>query len=362
MLRARWLGLDMRRPARTTSRLGRIGSSRPRPRRLRRRARRHAELSALADWSQVTPRHECASFSGVILPGFQHARHLAAARKNSISGAQPRRGSTPCRSMSAIAATSPACTATSTPARTAPRRWTARPSTSCSRCWQRRRIATLDITGGAPELNPHFRRLVRRRARHRRAGDGPLQSHHPGTARPGGSGGVPRRPAGRDRRVDALLPRRQRRSPARQGRLRRLDPRPEAAQCAGLRPRGRPASSSISSTIRKGRRCRRRRRRSRPTTGACSATNSESSSTALFTLANMPIQRFGSILISKGEFDDYMELLRTPIVDDNLDGVMCRSLISVDWRGYRLRLRLQPDARSAADARPGARDCTSTTC
>ena len=30
---------------------------------------------------------------------------------------------------------------------------------------KRRRIATLDITGGAPELNPHFRRLVTRRAR-----------------------------------------------------------------------------------------------------------------------------------------------------------------------------------------------------
>ncbi len=26
---------------------------------------------------------------------------------------------------------------------------------------ERRRIATLDLTGGAPELNPHFRRLVR---------------------------------------------------------------------------------------------------------------------------------------------------------------------------------------------------------
>src|SRR4029453_8368169 len=25
---------------------------------------------------------------------------------------------------------------------------------------RRRRVATLDITGGAPELNPHFRRLV----------------------------------------------------------------------------------------------------------------------------------------------------------------------------------------------------------
>jgi radical SAM/Cys-rich protein len=54
----------------------------------------------------------------------------------------------------------------------------------------------------------------------------------------------------------------------------------------------------------------------------------------LFTLANMPIQRFGSTLVSKGEFDNYMSLLRQAHRDDNLDGVMCRGLVSVDWRGY----------------------------
>jgi len=54
----------------------------------------------------------------------------------------------------------------------------------------------------------------------------------------------------------------------------------------------------------------------------------------LFTLANMPIARFGSTLISKGEFDRYMGLLRQAHRDDNLDGVMCRDLVSVDWRGY----------------------------
>src|SRR5262249_41360198 len=54
----------------------------------------------------------------------------------------------------------------------------------------------------------------------------------------------------------------------------------------------------------------------------------------LFTLANMPIQRFGSTLISKGEFDRYMSLLRQAHRDENLDGVMCRDLVSVDWRGY----------------------------
>jgi radical SAM/Cys-rich protein len=54
----------------------------------------------------------------------------------------------------------------------------------------------------------------------------------------------------------------------------------------------------------------------------------------LFTLANMPIQRFGSTLISKGEFDRYMGLLQHAHRDDNLDSVMCRDLVSVDWRGY----------------------------
>ncbi|HET6726341.1 MAG TPA: arsenosugar biosynthesis radical SAM (seleno)protein ArsS [Gammaproteobacteria bacterium] len=54
----------------------------------------------------------------------------------------------------------------------------------------------------------------------------------------------------------------------------------------------------------------------------------------LFTIANMPIQRFGSLLISKGWFDDYMRLLKDAYRPENLDNVMCRNLISVDWKGY----------------------------
>lgn len=54
----------------------------------------------------------------------------------------------------------------------------------------------------------------------------------------------------------------------------------------------------------------------------------------LHTLANMPIQRFGSTLITKGEFDQYLDTLQRAYRDANLDGVMCHNLISVDWRGY----------------------------
>jgi radical SAM/Cys-rich protein len=56
--------------------------------------------------------------------------------------------------------------------------------------------------------------------------------------------------------------------------------------------------------------------------------------TRLYVLANMPIQRFGSTLVSKGGFGDYMALLRGAHRDENLESVMCRTLISVDWRGY----------------------------
>ncbi len=54
----------------------------------------------------------------------------------------------------------------------------------------------------------------------------------------------------------------------------------------------------------------------------------------LFALANMPIQRFGSTLISKGQFNDYMRLLKENFAAANLANVMCRNLISVDWQGF----------------------------
>ncbi len=54
----------------------------------------------------------------------------------------------------------------------------------------------------------------------------------------------------------------------------------------------------------------------------------------LFTITNMPIKRFGSMLISKGQFEEYMTLLRDSYNPDTLGDVMCRSTLSVDWQGY----------------------------
>ncbi len=75
----------------------------------------------------------------------------------------------------------------------------------------------------------------------------------------------------------------------------------------------------------------------------------------LFALANLPINRFGSMLVSKGQFAPYLELLKNNFNKANLEEVMCKSLISVDWQGnlfdcdfnQQLGLPLAFDAASA---------------
>lgn len=53
----------------------------------------------------------------------------------------------------------------------------------------------------------------------------------------------------------------------------------------------------------------------------------------LFTITNMPIGRFRAQLAKQGLLESYQELLASSFNRCNLDAVMCRSLISVDWRG-----------------------------
>lgn len=56
--------------------------------------------------------------------------------------------------------------------------------------------------------------------------------------------------------------------------------------------------------------------------------------TRLFTITNMPIQRFGAVLLKQGQFEAYMRLLKDAYRPANLETVMCRSLVSVDYQGY----------------------------
>lgn len=54
----------------------------------------------------------------------------------------------------------------------------------------------------------------------------------------------------------------------------------------------------------------------------------------LLTITNMPINRFGSVLESHGQFETYLRLLKDSFSAPNLQSVMCRQLLSVDWQGY----------------------------
>ena len=54
----------------------------------------------------------------------------------------------------------------------------------------------------------------------------------------------------------------------------------------------------------------------------------------LFTITNMPIKRFGAVLLAQGQYHEYMSLLRDSFSEANLATVMCKDQLSVDWQGY----------------------------
>jgi len=54
----------------------------------------------------------------------------------------------------------------------------------------------------------------------------------------------------------------------------------------------------------------------------------------LYTITNMPISRFGAMLLAKGLYQEYMEILKGSYSEANLATVMCKSLLSVDYRGF----------------------------
>jgi len=197
---------------------------------------------------------------------------------------------------------------------------------------RRRRIGTLDITGGAPELNPHFRRLV---TAARRMGVRVMDRCNLTILSVEGQDDLAQFLAAEQVEVVASMPcylvdnvDRQRGKGVFDGSirgLRKLNALGYGRDGSGLvlnlvyNPQGPslpPPQAALEADY---------RRVLGETYGVVF--------NRLYTLANMPIQRFGSMLISKGEFDGYLATLQHAHSDDNLDGVMCRNLISIDWRG-----------------------------
>jgi radical SAM/Cys-rich protein len=195
-----------------------------------------------------------------------------------------------------------------------------------------RRVATLDLTGGAPELNPHFRGLVRAA---RALGVRVIDRCNLTILSEPGQEGLADFLAAEGVEVTASLPcysaanvDRQRgdgvfeRSIAGLQRLNALgygDPSGGLVLNLVYNPQGPslpPAQGPLEADYKRELQAHFGIRFNQ-----------------LFALTNMPIQRFGSTLLSKGAFHGYVQLLRGAHRDANLDTVMCRSLVSVDWQG-----------------------------
>jgi radical SAM/Cys-rich protein len=197
---------------------------------------------------------------------------------------------------------------------------------------EHRRIATLDVTGGAPELHPHFRRLA---STARAMGVRVIDRCNLTILDVPGQEDLAEFLAGEQVEIVASLPcylednvDRQRGAGVFAGSIRSLQRlnalgygRDESGLVLNLvyNPQGPslpPAQVALAADYKQ-----------------ILGERYNVTFNNLYTLANMPIQRFGSMLISKGQIETYLDLLQQAHRDDNLDGVMCRSLISVDWRG-----------------------------
>jgi radical SAM/Cys-rich protein len=194
-------------------------------------------------------------------------------------------------------------------------------------------VSTLDLTGGAPELNPHFRRLVT--AARERAIEVIDRCNLTVLLEPG-QHDTAAFLAGHRVRIVASLPCYLEQNVDRQrgagvfgnslAALRRLNAQGYGLPDSGLlldlvyNPQG-PNLPPPQQVLEQDYRQR-------------LAQEYGVRFNRLLTIANMPIQRFGSTLVSHGEFDAYLELLRSAHQDANLATVMCRSLVSVDWRGF----------------------------
>jgi len=198
---------------------------------------------------------------------------------------------------------------------------------------KRRRIATLDITGGAPELNPHFRRLV---TGARALGVHVMDRCNLTILEEPGQDDLAAFLAREHVEVVASMPCYLEENVDRQRGKGAFEKSIRALQQLNALGYGRAGSDLVLNLVYNP-----QGPSLPPPQEALEADYKRVLGERygivfnhLFTLANMPIKRFGSMLAIKGEFDRYLDVLRGAHADANLDRVMCRNLISVDWQGF----------------------------
>jgi radical SAM/Cys-rich protein len=197
---------------------------------------------------------------------------------------------------------------------------------------RRHRVPTLDLTGGAPELNPHFRHLVRAA---RALGVKVMDRCNLTILSESGQEDLAAFLAGQGVEVVASLPCYSAANVDRQrgeGVFERSIAGLRALNALGY---GQPGTGRVLNLVYNPQGAV-----LPPPQGPLQADYKRELGThfgiafnQLYALTNMPIQRFGSTLVSKGTFASYLALLKSAHQPHNLGTVMCRSTISVDWQG-----------------------------
>jgi radical SAM/Cys-rich protein len=192
---------------------------------------------------------------------------------------------------------------------------------------------TLDITGGAPELNGHFRRLV---VAARELGVRVIDRCNLTVLDEPGQEDLAQFLFGHQVEVTASLPCYSEDNVDRQRGKGVFDKSMRALRALNALGYGRPASGHILNLVYnpQGPSLPPAQEKLEEDYHRLLFDNFGVVFNHLFTITNMPIERFGSTLVSRNQFEPYMDLLVASFQAANLDSVMCRSLISVDWKGF----------------------------
>ena len=193
-------------------------------------------------------------------------------------------------------------------------------------------VHTVDITGGAPELNPHFRTLVNEA---RRLGKTVLDRCNLTVLFRQGQEDTAQFLAGQGVQVIASLPCYTRENVEKQRGLHVFNPSIEALQMLNALGYGQPGSdlelnlvyNPLGPSL-------------PPAQGQLEKTYRNELGTHfgivfnhLYTITNMPIKRFLHQLERSGQYDSYMQTLLKAFNPRAAEGVMCRNLLSVGWNG-----------------------------
>ncbi|HEV7123380.1 MAG TPA: arsenosugar biosynthesis radical SAM (seleno)protein ArsS [Rhodanobacter sp.] len=193
-------------------------------------------------------------------------------------------------------------------------------------------IHTVDLTGGAPELNPHFRTLVRES---RVLGKTVIDRCNLTVLFRPGQEDTARFLAAQGVKVVASLPCYSKANVEKQRGQHVFDPSLRALHQLNELGYGQPGSALELDLV------------YNPVGASLPPSQAELEATyrqelgdhfgivfnRLFTITNMPIKRFLHLLEREGRYHSYMHTLLEAFNPQAALGVMCRNLLSVDWRG-----------------------------